>query len=730
MPASRAAGVVAAALAALLGLTAAIPAATRTPPVPVASATVTIYGRAGSFGATAEFVPSGQTVTTRPVDGWGFPPGQQPHHTALGADGTVFLAGLDHNAVFGEPKATSDEVVVGVFTPGWGAPPPSRSPGILDPRAGRYDNVRIRTMAGRDRATGPGGDPAAPSIADLEPVNGGQAMAFTVRPTRAGQDPATAGAWPAFGVLTRTNGRWSVARGPGWLNQWTDLDRTGADAAGTDGAAAGGPPAGLGEMTALPASRDIIAARHLDNPGPGSVALVALRLAGPDGAGRFTVTETGRYTYPAVRNPTGPGNLTLTPIVLHADPTGRSGDERFVVSWRVAADNDGAFLPGVLQEFRYDAASGAIRPVSPPFLPGDRQRDTKAFFGYGAAAYDSQGNLWAGRLDGFRGGRLAVYASVAGARGPGGPGCPYNPAQPMHTYVTTADGRTVWGRSCRPDYDILQAQHLLGAQGFAEDPETHDLVMLTLGGGLLPIRRAGAGRTMSFRVGNPVDLGRKLLPTAEGNFADHRIGPIDAGHRLWVTGMHARPNAVRAPLDQWLYSVDVGDLFDPQPVRISEVPGRVTTVQAEHTLTTTTWQRRDASGNLNVDSAAYWIGCADWPPNVGCGYDGAAGDGFVLADDSGLGYISGAVDYRIRVPVAGNYRFAYRAATFEVVRNARLELTAGGRTYPVPINTGGNWRTVVQPELVALPAGAQTIRLAVARGGAGWSLNWFTLQRA
>jgi hypothetical protein len=363
-------------------------------------------------------------------------------------------------------------------------------------------------------------------------------------------------------------------------------------------------------------------------------------------------------------------------------------------------------------------------------IPGDRTTDRKAFFGYQATLYDAQGNLWATRINGLQGGQLAVYANVDGVRGPGGPACPYDPARPMDSYVTSADGRTVWGSACRPDYDILQARPLLGSLGLAEDPSTGDVVSLTLAGALLPVRRAGSGRNLTFRIGNVVDLGGKLLPTAVGEVLAYQFGAVDARHRLWLVAAHSRPDAVGLALDQWLYSVDVGRLFEPTPVPIPGVPGRTTIVQAEHMLTGTTTQRPGRGATVDVDSDAYLAPCSNFHANLGCGYDGSPGDGFVLADDTGFGLLRGSVEYRIRVASAGNYRLAYRVATFAVTTGARIEVTVGGQTLVTPAHTDGSWNTIAEPRLLALPAGEHTVRISVPDGAGGWFLNWFSLQRA
>jgi hypothetical protein len=304
----------------------------------------------------------------------------------------------------------------------------------------------------------------------------------------------------------------------------------------------------------------------------------------------------------------------------------------------------------------------------------------------------------------------------------------------MDGYRTSGGGRVVWGQACRPDYDIVQAQALLGGQGIVEDPVTHDIASLAFGGAVLPIRVAGSGREMTFRVGNVVDLGRKVLPTAPENFADHRLGGIDASHRLWIAAMHARIGAPDVPLDQWLYAVDVGALFAPRPVMLPDTPGRSAVVEAEYTITMTTTQRpglpASAEAAVEVDSDAYVAACADWPANVGCGYDGTPGNGFVLADDSGFGHLGGAVEYRVEVRRGGEFGLGYRVAAFPVLKDARIRFEAAGRTYTTAVEPGEGWRTIWSPDPVVLPAGVHTIRVSAPPGGAGWALNSLTLRRA
>ena len=708
-------GAAAMAVAVILSLPASVPMTGIPPESEPGTGTVTVYGRKGSFGAIASAAPSGQDLARHAVPGWGLPAGLQAGRVTVATDGTVLFAGIDHNANFAEP--TSGEAAIGAY----------------DPHTDRYVTIALHTSTGRHRVHNVLGQPAGPSIVDLEPVGDGRAVAFTARPAYVGQDLAANGAWPVFGVVSKVAGQWRVADGGSWTNQWTGAELRKTNPGVSERACPEHPDApgfsdcrGLGEMATLPRSRDLIVAQSLSHrpPAGSSGTLVALRVTGPDPFGRFTTKVTAQYPYPAIKDPmTADPNdyLQVTPRSIEANPTSAYGNERFIVGFDVNSAGT-THAPPVVQEFRYDANASVIAPVSVPMIPGDMNKEETAFYGYGATLYDTSGNLWASRLNVLQAGKLAVYA--------GGPACPYDRKRPMSGYTSTGGALTVWGTACRPDYDILQAQRLLGSQGLAEDPVTGDIVSLSLTGMLMPIRAQGSGKQMTFRLGNLVDLGRKLLPTAEGGFADHRIGAIDAEHRLWIAALHAAPRKPEVKLDQWLYSVRVDELFDPPPIQIPAVPGVAITIQAEHTLTTTTTRRKGAWATVDIDSDAYFSICNDWPPTTGCGYDGSPGNGYALVDDTGFGHLNGAVEYRVSIPAAGRYRLGFRVSTFAVTKNARIRLTVDTMSYTTLVSTDGYYLNVWAPDLISLPAGVQTIRLDVPKDGGGWALNSFTLQRA
>jgi hypothetical protein len=590
----------------------------------------------------------------------------QAYRSALAADGTVLVAGASHKADFSAP--TADRATVAAYRPA----------------AGTFTTIQI----------GPVG-PGAPSVADLAAVDGG--VAFVTRPARAGVSDR----WPAFGLLTTVEGQWRVAP-------------------------VGGAPsaADFNDLATLPRSRHVLVAR-VGGQGQGNGGLLALRLRGPDQEGRFTAEVTAEYEYPPIAD----GQVAVREV--QADPTGGGAGERFAVGLDVER-GERKFPHQLIQEFRYDAAAGRITPVSAPVISGDRNGDggEGAFFEYNSFLYDHAGNLWVSRSDGFSGGPLAVYTAGAGRRRLESGACRLRPDRPLDRLRAVSGARSVWGQPCPPDYDILQPRHLLAIVGLAQDPASKDIVALAFGGTVLAVRAVPSGGGLAFQVGNPVDLGRKLLPIVDGALPQHRIGPVDGAHRVWVTGMHAAPTEAGRHLDQWLYSVDVTDLFDPAPVVLPETPGRSVTIQAERSSTVTTTVRPGRrSADQEVVSDVTVQDCGALPDGTTCGYDQTPGDGFVIVDETRYGRLRGDVDYRVDVPAAGDYRISYRAATFPVTKRARIALTAGGRDHVQPVDTGGRWLTVRSTEPITLPAGPQTIRLSVPEGGGGWYLNSFTLQR-
>jgi hypothetical protein len=117
-------------------------------------------------------------------------------------------------------------------------------------------------------------------------------------------------------------------------------------------------------------------------------------------------------------------------------------------------------------------------------------------------------------------------------------------------------------------------------------------------------------------------------------------------------------------------------------------------------------------------------------------YEQMAGVQKEVVDDDGGGYNMGWLDdgdwldYQVLVPADGEY-----AARFRISRPASGSMPGEGQicigsTILASFNiseTGGwqNWRTI--ETRLTLPAGEQTLRLLISRGG--WNLNWMELRR-
>jgi hypothetical protein len=688
--------------------------------------TVTVHGRAGSFGSLVGTLPSGQPLGHRVVAEW--ETGRLAGPAAVAADGTVLLASGTSDPGVPPAGAAGGAGPPGAAPPGAappGAAPPGAAPAGPTVTAYRPATGRVATISLPAPAEPPPAGYPAPAVTHLAPIAGGQAVAFTTGPAYPG-DPAPSHGWPVLGILTEVDGGWRVAGGDGWRNQWTGGELRASQPPHSQRACPEEPGApgqsgcrGLGELVGLPASGHLIVAQA-GSPGWYNGQLMALRLTGPDPAGRFTVAVAGSYLYPNVRDPETGDYLDLEFHALQADPTGRIGDERFVVGLR-DLDPDGD-RPLVIQEFRYDAATGRIDPVSAPALPGDRAGPDGPLYGYSATVYDQHGNLWAARHQWLAGGSLAVHL--------GGLGCKYDPQRPPEAYRTTAGGRTAWGQACPPDYDLRQARELAAVVNLARNPAGGEVVALGLAGQLLPVRASAQGGELRFEIGNLVETGLRLLPAPPGASVAHRPGGFDPGGQLWLPAGQVGAGPAGGPAEQWLYQVAVADLFDPDPVPLPEVPGRLATIQAGHTVSTGTGTRAGPGATTEVISHAHLRACTEGSSSVGCSYDGLPGDGFMLGDPSGFGHLGGEVGYPVEVPVAGRYRVAYRVLTFEPTTGAEIVLSAGGRTYRTPVDTQGRWETVPVAEPVGLPAGVHTIRVSPPEGGGGWYLSFVTLQRA
>jgi hypothetical protein len=460
-------------------------------------------------------------------------------------------------------------------------------------------------------------------------------------------------------------------------------------------------------------------------PGSGDLlltdqAISVVKLFGPDGSGHYVPQIQAQYKSPLA-------HMSISPSLVRADPTGVVGDERFVIGLRDRADHRSV---QVLQEFRYNQRDSSVTAVSAPLLPGPFHKETGRAYSFDRVTYDGSGNLWATTSHDRESGWLAVYARTGSGRRTASAACGFSSSKPLEKYtIQEPSGRTVWGQPCHADYEVLQAKDLGRSSGLVADAATGTVVSILENGQVMAFRAHGTGSEMTFTAGNVVDIGRKVLPIASGDFLEHEVGAIDARQQLWFPVIHSSPRLAPGALNHWLISVELADLFEPKPVRLPVKPGEVVTVQAERSLTVGTQRRKGASGATEVDSMVYAKACSDWPRLIGCGYDQAAGDGFVVADDQGYGHLGGALSYRVDVATAGTYRLFYQAGTFEVTTNAVIDLNIAGYAVRTPINSEGGWRAFASKEDIVLPSGSHLLTLSAPPDGAGWFLNSFSFRR-
>lgn len=473
---------------------------------------------------------------------------------------------------------------------------------------------------------------------------------------------------PVFGLLTKVDGQWRSLPANQWKARTLGIHR----------------PLGLAR---LPASNDLLIAHD-------GASLTALRISGPDLNGGYGVHARAAYSQP--------DGATIREV--HTDPTGQRGAERFVLGLEKPDS------PPAIQEFSYHHGTGAFTALSAPILPGDKHKVTQRPYGYATSVYDRLGNLWAARTERGLSGNLAVFTGGTGER--------------------CKPGFGAWGRACRPDYDIVQATELRPPRALLEDTASGTMVLLTDGGLLMPVRTKTSAKGLDFQIGNLVDIGGKLLTVGEGSNVDIQPGVVDRDGHLWFPTTRAAHDTRGGTLTQhWLFVVNLGELFDPPPIRLADVPSRAVTIQAENTLTISTKQGPGKTAAVEVHSNAHVAECYDALTN-GCSYDNTLGNGFFVLDESRYGFLNGKLEYRVAVPVPGRYRVSYQVGTFAVSAQARIKMSIADRSYVTAVGTEGDWRPMRSDDLVWFEAGVQTITIEPEnpRTG-GWFLNSLTLQR-
>jgi hypothetical protein len=482
---------------------------------------VTLFGRAGSFGALAHArtLPSGQLFAARAVPGWRFRPGQAAYFAAVAGDGSVLIA--NEPQTDNQLLPTAQDMVVSVFEPG----------------PLRFTNLRVPTTTGRASARQPDG-PApglvgGADVSDVQPLpgEGPGAVAFSSAAPYHGWRLSSHGQYPSFGVLTRRTGRWRLQ--PGGLQTAAQMAARAAPGvrSACDSRANGFREVvwdcgGFAEMALLPRSGLIVATRYF-GPEPGGNGGLAVL----DRSGRILAS----YSYAPI---TVRGrSLRLHPREVEADPTSPAGEERFAVILDVFDADDGEVRPFLLQELRYSARRRRIEPLSAPLVSGDQ--GTSGPLGFETAVYDRRGDLWAAqsRPGTLEGGDLLLYrrGAVSGCAAP-----------------------------CAPSARFPEAAPLGIVRSLTADPRSGAVVAVTMAGRLLELTpRAGAPRGFAARP--PLDLGLDLLVDRSRRWIGPRKGALDGKRRvLWIPVQQLQSPELCpvAPcpglaLDQWLYRIEL-----------------------------------------------------------------------------------------------------------------------------------------------------------------------------
>jgi hypothetical protein len=501
---------------------------------PLPANLLTIYGAPGTFGELGD----GQSpVQITEVPGWGFGPGQAAFNSAVSADGTVFISTTPFTD--DQSKLTGTDMELEIF----------------EPEAGRFTRLVIPSSKGRTilprfdpgyRGVG-GGDTSDVLIVPGTGDGDRERVVFTSLMPFYGWDITVDGELPSIGQLRRD----------GRSDQWMydpRASRTAAQlaaAAPADVAARAFPvlrpleprsPRGPSSIARLPRSGHLVIAQYLGT-GQGGTDNGALLVIDLDGKVR------AHWQYPQVR-PLGV-ELVVNPREVVADPTSEPDDERFVLI-SDARGLDYSTQPFPIQEFSYSASTGTITPRSTAVRAvQDGSRMESAVFG-------ADGTLYVARTkrDGLSAETLAVYPKLGRERG-----------LVTRTPATGNWPVDTWGIANPPDYLVVGTDCGGLVRSVSLDPKTGAVLLAGLNGLVQSVRPAGTGSRMTFRTGQPIDVGLSRLRGPSTRYVGVRRGSVDAERRsLWLPVNQMVLDGLAWPyppfkLDQWLLRVDLDTLL-------------------------------------------------------------------------------------------------------------------------------------------------------------------------
>ncbi|WP_243407587.1 hypothetical protein [Frankia canadensis] len=494
---------------------------------------LTIYGAPGTFG---ELGDGASPTRITEVPGWGFGPGQAAFMSAVSPDGTVFISTTPFTD--DQSKLTGTDMELEIF----------------EPEAGRFSRLVIPSTRGRTSLPrfdpgyrGVGGGDTSDVIVVPGP-DGADRVVFTSLMPFYGWDTSVDGELPSVGQLRRDggSGRWMYD---------ASASRTAAQLAARAPATIAArafpvlnpleprSPRGPSSIARLPRSGHLVIAQYLGT-GRGGTDNGALLVLDLDGRVR------AHWQYPQVR-PLGV-ELVVNPREVVADPTSEPDDERFVLI-SDARGLDYSTQPFPIQEFSYSASTGTITPRSTAVRAvQDGSRMESAVFG-------ADGTLYVARTkqDGLRAETLAVYPKLGRERG-----------LVSRTPATGNWPVDTWGIANPPDYLVVGTDRGGLVRSISVDPSTGAVLLAGLNGLVQTVRPAGRGSRMTFRTGQPIDVGLSRLRGPSTRYVGVRRGSVDAERRsLWLPVNQMVLDGLTWPyppfkLDQWLLRVDLDVLLN------------------------------------------------------------------------------------------------------------------------------------------------------------------------
>jgi hypothetical protein len=486
---------------------------------------VSVYGRPNSFGQLAgkATLPGGQSVSTVSVPSWGFGPGQAAYMSAVTSDGVVVMATTPYTD--NQLCPTSSDMELGVF----------------DPSAARFSRVVVPTTAGATAVNAPGSSYGGGDIGDVQVVGSGgsERVVFVSAAPYHGWDISRFGQLPSLGALGRGAGGWSLNAGYSMTGDQlaaTTSTVSGVISTGNGFGQTYRDARGLCEIALLPASGHVVVSQYF---GP-SMEDQQGGLLVFDASGNLKAS----WHYPQA---TYHGRSVRCLVrEVESDPSGRYGDERFVIVCDTFDAVTNATVPFPVQEFSYDAGTGTITPTSAPVqcsTDGSRVETTK---------FGLDGTLYVARTkpDGLTADRMAVYAKGALAS-----------AAPAGTGWATSR----WGAVVTPAQFVNGTQNTGLQRSLALDPVSKAILVAGVSGVLVAVQ-GGPGQA---RVTASVDMGLDFLADRNTHMIGIRKGAVDAARRLlWLpvpqlTTATSYPNASYPALDQWLYCFRLDALLGP-----------------------------------------------------------------------------------------------------------------------------------------------------------------------